>query len=129
MTRLGQRAVVVGGSIAGLLAARVLSDHFDRVVILERDAVEDRPVPHRSVPQGHHLHALLQGGQEVLESLFPDFGEQLRTLGATRVTVGRDIVWYLPDGKAYSPTGSLQVPSDLGLYGHCASRGLIEFLV
>jgi len=57
MTRLGQRAVVVGGSIAGLLAARVLSDHFDRVVILERDAVEDRPVLHRSVPQGHHLHA------------------------------------------------------------------------
>jgi len=129
MTRLGQRAVVVGGSIAGLLAARVLSDHFDRVVILERDAVEDRPVLHRSVPQGHHLHAMLQGGQDVLEALYPAFGEQLRALGATRVAVGRDIVWYLPDGKAYSATGSLRTPSDLGLAGHCASRGLIELLV
>jgi len=81
------------------------------------------------VPQGHHLHALLHGGQEVLESLYPSFGEELRTLGATRVAIGRDIVWYLPDGKAYSATGSLRTPSDLGLEGHCASRGLIEFLV
>src|SRR5262245_58897738 len=53
----------------------------------------------------------------------------MRALGASRVAVGRDIVWYLPDGKAYSPTGSLRTPSDLGLAGHCASRGLIEFLV
>jgi len=129
MSRLGDRAVVIGGSIAGLITARVLSDYFDDVVILERDAVEDRPVLHRSVPQGHHLHALLQGGQEVLESLYPAFGEELRALGATRVAVGRDIVWYLPDGKAYSPTGSLRIPADLGLAGHCASRALIEFLV
>jgi hypothetical protein len=129
MSRPANRAVVIGGSIAGLITARVLSDHFDHVVILDRDSVEDRPVLHRSVPQGHHLHALLQGGQEVLGSLYPAFGEQLRTLGATRVAVGRDIVWYLPDGKAYSPTGSLRTPSDLGLQGHCASRDLIEFLV
>ena len=129
MNRLGQRAVVVGGSIAGLIAARVLSDHFEEVVILERDVVEDRPVLHRSVPQGHHLHAVLHGGQEVLEAFYPGFGEQLRALGANRVAVGRDIVWYLPDGKAYSATGSLRTPFDLGLYGHCGSRGLIEYLV
>jgi len=126
---LGHRAVVVGGSIAGLITARVLSDHFDEIVILERDVVEDRPVLHRSVPQGHHLHAVLHGGQEVLEALYPGFGEQLRGLGANRVAVGRDIVWYLPDGKAYTATGSLRTPSDLGLYGHCGSRGLIEYLV
>lgn len=129
MSGLGDRALVIGGSIAGLITARVLSDYFDDVVILERDAVEDRPVLHRSVPQGHHLHAMLQGGQEVLEWLYPTFTEELRGLGATRVAVGRDIAWYLPDGKAYSPTGSLRTPSDLGLAGHCASRALIEFLV
>jgi phytoene dehydrogenase-like protein len=33
--RLGAHAVVIGGSMAGLLAARVLADHFDRVTILE----------------------------------------------------------------------------------------------
>src|SRR5262252_5578488 len=129
MQRLGDRAIVIGGSIAGLITARVLSDYFDRVVILERDVVEDRPVLHRSVPQGHHLHALLQGGQNVVAAFYPGFTEELRALGATRVAVGRDIVWYLPDGKAYTATGSLRAPSDVGLEGHCASRDLIEFLV
>ena len=129
MSRLGQRAVVIGGSIAGLITARVFSDYFDDVTILERDAVEDSPVLHRSVPQGHHLHAMLQGGQDVLEVLYPAFGEQLRGLGAHRVSMGRDIVWYLPDGKAYNATGSLRTPSDLGLSGHCASRALIEWLI
>src|SRR5262245_55489489 len=82
MSPLGQQAVVIGGSIAGLITARVLADHFDRVVVLERDDIEDRPVVHRSVPQGHHLHGLLQGGQQVLSQLYPAFPEQLRELGA-----------------------------------------------
>lgn len=83
MSGLGHRAVI-GGSIGGLITARVPSDYFDDVVILERDVVEDHPVLHRSGPQGHHLHALLQGGQEVLESLYPAFGEELRERSARR---------------------------------------------
>jgi 2-polyprenyl-6-methoxyphenol hydroxylase-like FAD-dependent oxidoreductase len=125
----GKQAVVIGGSIAGLITARVLSDHFDQVTVLERDDVEDRPVIHKSVPQGNHLHALLQGGQRVLSSLYPGFTEYLRELGAVRAVVGRDIVWHLPEGKAYNPTGSLKKPHDLGLEAHCASRGLIEFAI
>ena len=66
MTPLGRQAIVIGGSIAGLMTARVLSDFFEQVVILERDEVEDRPSIHKSVPQGNHLHGLLQGGQKVL---------------------------------------------------------------
>jgi len=46
MSRPADRAVVIGGSIAGLITARVLSDYFEHVVILQRDAVEDRPVLH-----------------------------------------------------------------------------------
>jgi flavin-dependent dehydrogenase len=107
MSSLAHRAIIIGGSIAGLITARVLSEHFDQVVILERDVVDDRPVLHRSVPQDHHLHGLLQGGQDVLEAMYPGFVEELRGRGATRVAVGRDIVWYLPDGKAYNPTGAL----------------------
>src|SRR5262249_18014137 len=72
---------------------------------------------------------LLQGGQQVLSSLYSGFVEELCGRGATRATVGRDIVWYLPDGKAYNPTGSLREPLDLGFEAHCASRGLIEFLI
>ena len=126
---LGQQAVVIGGSIAGLITARVLADFFTYVTVLERDAIEDRPVIHKSIPQGNHLHALLQGGQQVLSSLYPGFTEALRDLGATRAIIGRDVVWYLPDGKAYNPTGSLRNPLDLGFEAHCASRGLIEFLI
>jgi 2-polyprenyl-6-methoxyphenol hydroxylase-like FAD-dependent oxidoreductase len=127
--RLGQQAVVIGGSLAGLMTARVLSEYFAQVMVLERDQIDDRPVIHKSIPQGNHLHLLLQGGQQVLSSLYPGFTGALRTLGATRAIVGRDIVWYLPDGKAYNPTGSLREPLDLGFEAHCASRGLIEFLI
>jgi hypothetical protein len=127
--RLGQQAVVIGGSLAGLMTARVLADYFDHVTVLERDEIEDRPVIHKSIPQGNHLHGLLQGGQQVLSSPYPGFTGKLRALGATRAIVGRDIVWYLPDGKAYNPTGSLREPLDRGFEAHCASRGLIEFLI
>jgi 2-polyprenyl-6-methoxyphenol hydroxylase-like FAD-dependent oxidoreductase len=96
MTCLGDHAVVIGGSIAGLITARALADYFNRITVLERDEIEDRPTIHKSIPQGNHLHGLLQGGQQVLSSLYPGFADDLRKLGATRVTVGRDIVWYLP---------------------------------
>jgi 2-polyprenyl-6-methoxyphenol hydroxylase-like FAD-dependent oxidoreductase len=123
-----RHAIIIGGSIAGLIAARVLSDHCEHVTILERDEIEDRPVIHKSVPQGNHFHALLFGGQQVLSVLYPGFSDEIRRLGANRVT-GRDLVWYLPDGKAYSPTGSLREPFSTGLDGYCASRGLIEYVI
>jgi 2-polyprenyl-6-methoxyphenol hydroxylase-like FAD-dependent oxidoreductase len=128
MNRLGHRAIVIGGSIAGLVAARALSDHFEDVTILERDEIEDRPVLHKSVPQGNHLHALLNGGQRTLSDFYPGFTDDLRSLGAKRFTFGRDVAWYLPDGKAYNPTGALRTPFD-SLEGHCASRGLIEHVI
>jgi flavin-dependent dehydrogenase len=127
--RLGHRAVVVGGSIAGLITARVLSEYFDQVTVLERDEIGDKPVIHKSVPHGNHLHVLLQGGQRVLSSLYPAFAEDLRLHGGTRITFGRDVVWHLPGGKAYTPTGSVRTPFDSGLEIQCASRGLIEFLI
>ena len=57
----GQQAVVIGGSLAGLMTARVLADHFDAVTVLERDHIEDQPALHQSIPQGQHLHTLLLG--------------------------------------------------------------------
>ena len=129
MGRLGHHAIVIGGSIAGLITARVLSDYFERVTILERDEIEDRPVLHKSVPQGNHLHGLLNGGQRVLAALFPGFTDDLQSLGAHRIIIGRDIAWYLPDGKAFSATGSLREAFDVGLEGHCASRAVIEYAI
>jgi hypothetical protein len=67
----GEHAVVIGGSVAGLMTARVLADHFDAVTVLERDRIENRQTLHRSVPQGSHVHVLLLGGQRAIASLYP----------------------------------------------------------
>jgi 2-polyprenyl-6-methoxyphenol hydroxylase-like FAD-dependent oxidoreductase len=127
--RLGQHAVVIGGSMAGLMAARGLADHFASVTVLERDVLDDRPSLHKSISQGHHYHALLLGGQQVLSSLFEGFVDDLRGLGAVRCQPGRDVVYFLPDGKAYTYSGTVREPRDLGLDAHSQSRGLIEHCV
>src|SRR5579871_734855 len=127
--KLGEHAVVVGGSLAGMMSAAVLSDHFDRVTVFERDPVENGPLLHRSVPQGNHIHALLLGGQNVMASLYPGFTEELVRLGAVRFRTGIDIAFYGPHGKGYNATRSVTEPRDLGLEGHIMSRGLLEYHV
>ncbi len=81
-SRLGERAIVIGGSMAGLMTARVLADHFEQVAVLERDHIEDHPAIHKSIPQGNHLHALLLGGQQVMERLYPGSGSILSARAA-----------------------------------------------
>jgi len=66
-------AVVVGGSFAGIATARVLSDHFDQVTILERDELPEGPEFRRGIPQGRHVHGILKIGRDILEGLFPGF--------------------------------------------------------
>ena len=68
-------ALVLGGSMAGLLVARVLSDHFERVTILERDVLSNEPENRRGVPQGRHAHALVSGGTAAIKDLFPGINE------------------------------------------------------
>ncbi len=67
---LGDRAVVLGGSIAGLVAARVLADAYAQVLIVERDELPTGARHRRGVPQGRHVHGLLARGQQALEELF-----------------------------------------------------------
>ncbi|QRN95599.1 FAD-dependent oxidoreductase [Archangium violaceum] len=88
------RAVVMGGSIAGLLSARVLSEHFEKVVILERERLPDGPEQRKAVPQGRHIHAMLEAGLKVLEELFPGLLEELEAGGADRIDMGRDAAWF-----------------------------------
>ena len=94
--RLGQHAVVIGGSLTGLMTARVLADHFDAVTVLERDHIDAHPALHKSIPQGNHLHGLLLGGQQVMASLYSGFIDKLEKLGAVRCRMGRDLGFYLP---------------------------------
>ena len=93
---LGERAIVVGGGIAGLSAARALSDRFRQVVILDRDELPDSATPRPGVPQGKHPHGLLAGGLKALERLFPGLGNELRQAGAIPFNRGFDILYELP---------------------------------
>jgi len=87
-------AIVIGGSMAGLLAARVLSDYFTTVTVIERDDATARPEPRRGVPQGRHAHGLLLRGQDTICRLFANMREELLAAGATSVNMGRDVKWF-----------------------------------
>ncbi len=92
---IGSRAVVIGGSISGLLATRVLTDHFERVTLVERDHFPEGVENRKGVPQGHHLHALLTKGQELVSQLFPDIIPTLTKRGAVVVDLGEQRVAFL----------------------------------
>jgi 2-polyprenyl-6-methoxyphenol hydroxylase-like FAD-dependent oxidoreductase len=129
MNTLGEHAVVIGGSIAGLMAARVLSGHFERVTVIERDSVAANAAERRGAPQAAHIHALLLAGERVLSSLYTGFAAGLQQAGAVPLRAGRDIAYFLPGGKAYSPGGAMKAPRDLGFDLYGASRALIEHCV
>jgi 2-polyprenyl-6-methoxyphenol hydroxylase-like FAD-dependent oxidoreductase len=111
------------------MTARVLAEHFEKVTVLERDEIEERPVLHKSIPQGNHYHALLLGGQRVLSALFPDFPARIVSAGAVAYRIGSEVAWLLPDGKAYAATGCVREPRDLGFDGFSQSRGVLEHCV
>lgn len=119
--RLSRHAVVIGGSMAGLLAARVLSDHFDRVTILERDVYPEGPVFRPGVPQMRQLHVLLGRGQKVLEQFYPGLGSELDAAGAQRFEWPADVLVQSPAGwsQRYRP--------GMGLLA--CSRALLEWQV
>jgi 2-polyprenyl-6-methoxyphenol hydroxylase-like FAD-dependent oxidoreductase len=91
---VGDHAIVIGASIAGLLAAGVLARHFGTVSVLEKDALPVAPIARRGVPQGAHAHVLLQGGQDALETLFAGADLDLAGAGAVRTDATRDIKWF-----------------------------------
>jgi 2-polyprenyl-6-methoxyphenol hydroxylase-like FAD-dependent oxidoreductase len=75
-------ACVLGGSLAGLLAARVLADHARRVVVIERDAVNIDGRSRAGVPQDRQVHVLLPGGRQWLERWLPGLTRDLQDHGA-----------------------------------------------
>ncbi|MFI8861309.1 FAD-dependent oxidoreductase [Streptomyces prasinus] len=96
-----RRAVVMGGSMAGLLAARALVESFDEVVVVDRDVLPDLPVNRRGTPQDRHVHGLLARGQQILEEYFPGMTEELRAAGAVTGDVTGDVRWIM-DGVPIS---------------------------
>jgi 2-polyprenyl-6-methoxyphenol hydroxylase-like FAD-dependent oxidoreductase len=115
------RAIVMGGSIAGLAAARVLSDHFREVILVERDQFGAVGEHRRGVPQGRHTHGLLAGGLRVLEAFFPGLFEEARRAGGLGVDLTREAYWCFEGGEY------LRFASDLE--GLLISRPLLEGIV
>ncbi|QJY49447.1 NAD(P)/FAD-dependent oxidoreductase [Pseudonocardia broussonetiae] len=94
-------AVVLGASMAGLLAARVLSESFDHVTVVERDTLPTGAADRRGVPQGRHPHVLLPRGREVLEELLPGLTDALVARGAVTGTSGQ--IRFLLAGHRFLP--------------------------
>jgi len=113
-----ERAIVMGGSMAGLLAARVLSEQFEQVVLVERDTLPQGAENRRGVPQGRHTHGLLAGGFRVLNQLFPGFGEDAFRAGGIPADLVRDFRWVLSGALLARPTSEFN--------GLAASRPFIE---
>ena len=102
-----KHAVVIGCSLAGMFAARILSDHFERVTIVERDPVSDRPESRKGQPQTRHLHGLLAQGFRIIKDLFPDLEQELAKGGAIITDMGEAIRWYHFDGYKIQFTSGL----------------------
>lgn len=110
--QVGHRAVVLGGSMAGLLAARVLAEAFAEVVIVDRDKLIGVTEARRGVPQGRHVHGLLARGQQILEELFPGFTADTTAAGVPTGDLG-ELRWYF-NGRRLEPatTGLICVSAD-----------------
>jgi 2-polyprenyl-6-methoxyphenol hydroxylase-like FAD-dependent oxidoreductase len=111
----------MGGSMAGLLAARVLAGYVDRVTLVERDALPEGAEHRKGVPQSRQLHALLPRGRQIIDRLFPGYSVELAAAGAVRMRVPAESALLTPFGWLDRRAPGWELLS--------ASRPLIEAIV
>ena len=116
-----QQAIVIGGSIAGMCTAKVLSEYCDQVIVIDRDTYPTGPQERSGVPQSRHVHALLARGRQELDRLFPGFDRTMIERGAHEVDFGMDFALLRPAGWAPRRSDGLRL-----LF---ASRNLLESVV
>ncbi|OHV01120.1 hypothetical protein BKN37_17340 [Mycobacterium talmoniae] len=112
--------------MAGLLAARALSESYPRVTLVERDTLPTGPMHRRGIPQGRHLHSMLSRGWQVLEELFPGFLDELVADGAQVIDDGDLSRIYVRLGR-YGLNRTQRVADPAALVVHLASRPFLEF--
>ena len=115
----GKSALVIGGSLAGLLTARILSDYFAQVTVLERDPVQDVPESRKGQAHTRHLHGLLAQGQHIMEQYFPDLGEGLLSGGNPFLDMGQSMRWFC--------YGGYRARFEFGMKGIVTSRPFLEW--
>jgi 2-polyprenyl-6-methoxyphenol hydroxylase-like FAD-dependent oxidoreductase len=119
MRKIGDHAVVLGASMGGLLAARVLADAYRRVTVVDRDLLPERAAGRQGVPQGRHAHALLARGAQILDELFPGLLADLAAAGVPVLTSPREL-WFSVGGHLLCLDGEGGDP------GYLASRPYLE---
>lgn len=107
---MGKHAVVIGASLAGLCAARVLSDHFERVTVFERDDLPDAPGNRAAVPQGRHVHLLMARGAAEFEGLFPGLLDTMVDAGVPMLENRPDCIHFGAAGHVLGTGTTLRDP-------------------
>jgi 2-polyprenyl-6-methoxyphenol hydroxylase-like FAD-dependent oxidoreductase len=114
-------AIVLGAGVSGLLSARVLSESFDLVTVLDRDVLPDGPGDRKGVPQSRHLHSLATKGSELLEYFFPGLDAELSEAGCPSVDQSLHAITDTPEGRLPRFAS--------GVMMRAASRDLLEWRV
>ena len=123
MARIGGHAAVVGASMGGLLAARVLADAYQRVTIVERDRLPESGSQRKGVPQGRHAHGLLPRGAQILDELFPGLLTDLVADGVPALRSPREFRFVL-GGHLLCQDGEPREPAYLPSRPYLESRTL-----
>ncbi|GAA0446365.1 FAD-dependent oxidoreductase [Streptomyces stramineus] len=121
MAVVGRHAVVIGGSMSGLMAARILTEHFSTVTVLDRDSLPGTPSPRRGAPHAEHGHALLLSGKRKLGELFPGIDSELLARGAVPFDPGLELLMH--------QMGALRQRFRSGDQGLSLTRALLEHTV
>lgn len=112
------QAVIIGGSIAGMCAARAVSDFYEKVIIIERDSILENTSIRPGVPQSRHLHAILLRGLQIMQELFPELEAELDSNNVPEIIDGIDFRMLFPNG--WSPL------MNLGLKARSCTRPMLE---
>jgi 2-polyprenyl-6-methoxyphenol hydroxylase-like FAD-dependent oxidoreductase len=112
-------AIVIGASMGGLLAARALADHYEQVILLERDIFPAVGENRKGVPQGRHTHILLALGRDIMETYLPGLTDELVQLGAVTIADASTNVRWFHSGGYHQPGAS-------GFSGIGVSRPTLE---
>jgi NAD(P)H-flavin reductase/ferredoxin/2-polyprenyl-6-methoxyphenol hydroxylase-like FAD-dependent oxidoreductase len=112
-------AIVAGGSIAGIAAAKVLAGHFTKVIVLEKDHIHHKMEGRNGAAQGWHLHHLVIAGQRQIETIFPGVIDEMVQDGAFKVDMGEQYRIFI--------AGAWKKAARAGVEIVCAGRPLLEW--
>ncbi|WP_372370763.1 FAD-dependent oxidoreductase [Candidatus Uabimicrobium sp. HlEnr_7] len=121
MSLVKDHAIILGAGMAGLLSAKVASQHFAKVTLIDKDLFPTDVCPRKGVPQAVHLHVLLQRGLFILNELFSGIENDLVAKGAVQIDWAKDSLWMNPFGW---------IPRfDSDLIAYTCSRWMLEHTV